>query len=245
MMGLVVPRYCRSFLPTVGLAVMTASGVAAQGPSFDCAKASTPVERSICASDRLSRLDREMASVYAALRSQLGSVGRQRLLDAQRTWLAYRDTCGDDEACLVERMSDRIAELRSESAPATAGSNQMPPGIVGHWGPYSDTTSPDGVQLSPGVADFGIAGRYEISPVRPGGSVFRITNRSRDASQLVCGLNNATYVAFMPAGRPVVGSGELLEVQFTADSTPLTEPDPSTRMQMLPGSCSMAYYVRQ
>lgn len=238
-------RFFKSLVLSFGLGVIAASNATAQGPSFNCAKASTAVERTICASDQLSRLDREMAEVYAALRSQLGSAGRQRLLDDQRAWLSHRNACRDDEACLAQQMSERIAALRSGGARSTGGSSAMPPGLVGHWGPYSDTASRDGVRLSPGVADFGIGGRYEIAPVRAGGRVFRITGRSNDAYQLDCGYGPTTYVAFMRAGKPVIGTGELLEVQSTGESNPLPEPDPSMPRRPLPGSCSMGFYIRQ
>ena len=42
-------------------------GLALAQPSFDCAKASTPVERAICGSTKLAAADRELATVYGAL----------------------------------------------------------------------------------------------------------------------------------------------------------------------------------
>ena len=39
-------------------------GVAAVGPSFDCKRATTRIERLICASPELSRLDSEVAAAF-------------------------------------------------------------------------------------------------------------------------------------------------------------------------------------
>ncbi len=224
--------------------ILSASGAMAQGPSFDCAKASTPVEVAICSSTHLSRLDREMAKVYASLRNELGVQARQDLLDRQRAWLADRDNCRGSETCLARKMSDRIDALKTRASFPSEQSGGMPPSLIGQWFPHSDMSSPDGVRLSSGVADFGRNGRYEIEQVRPGGWVFRITDRNQDAMQLMCGYDHATYVAFMPARMPHVSSGTLLEYQFTAQDAPLPEPDPSNPMDLLTGACSMAYYVR-
>lgn len=224
--------------------VVSTSAAVAEQPSFDCAKASTTVELAICASAELSRLDRDLSAAYLAARNALGGSARQDLLDRQRAWLADRERCGGSETCLASKMSERIDVLEGRAASAADGSGGMPPSLIGHWMPYSDTTSPDGVRLSSGVADFGRNGRYDIQQVRPGGWVFRITDKSQDASELMCGYDHATYVAFMPAEMPHVSTGTLLEYQFTAQDNPLPEPEPSNPMSFLSGSCSMAYYVR-
>lgn len=227
----------------LGMLVL-APEVALAQPSFDCAKASTPVEHAICRSDHLSMLDRLMAEVYSTTRKQMSAADRQRLLVDQRAWLASRDACGGDENCLSTRMADRIAALGRNAGSTSGASGGLPAGLAGHWEPYSDISSQDGVTLSPGVADFGIGGRYDIEAVRAGGRVFRITGRNMADGQLMCGYDQATYVMFMRAGPPVIGSGELLEVQFTAEATPMPEPSPGNPMHMLPGACSMGYYIR-
>jgi uncharacterized protein len=216
----------------------------AQGPSFNCSKAATPIEKRICSSERLSRLDRDMAEAYRSLERQLGKSGKATLLESQRAWLSQRDGCGDNAACLSEMMSSRIAALKDGSPGSSERVGDLPSDIVGHWRPYSDFTSPDGVSLSQGVADFGRNGLYQIEQVRPDGWVFEIVGRSQGAIELMCGNEHAKFVSFMPTKLPSSGPQNFLEYQFTDDSTPLPEPMPSRPMQLLQGAYSMAYYHR-
>jgi uncharacterized protein YecT (DUF1311 family) len=62
-------------------------------PSFDCAKASSDVEQTICASVELSERDRQLANAYRALRDTLSAGRRAALVRDQRAWLEKRDSC--------------------------------------------------------------------------------------------------------------------------------------------------------
>ena len=86
--------------------------------SFDCDEASTPTERTICASGQLSALDDQMVQSY---RDALASAGdRNALTLSQRLWLREkRNTCQDDTVCLRQAYLDRIAELASPNLPRT------------------------------------------------------------------------------------------------------------------------------
>lgn len=88
---------------------------AGEGPSFDCARASTATEHAICGSAALSALDRQIAERYAKVR------GLADVKPAQRAWIRDRDrSCasleGDGfEACLVASYAGRSAELTDRS----------------------------------------------------------------------------------------------------------------------------------
>jgi uncharacterized protein YecT (DUF1311 family) len=86
---------------------------AAERPSFDCAKASTATERTICANDRLARLDRSLATVYRQLKGELAVIG-EVFANEQTAFLKQRDACGADVACLVRHMEERRAALALE-----------------------------------------------------------------------------------------------------------------------------------
>lgn len=105
--------------------------VEARPPSFDCAKASTGVERVICGSPRLSAMDVELASLYFAIRDNAApafAALREQTVQTQTEWLFSRDACGQLarlwspplEAlnadlvvdCLEKEYSDRLAQLR-------------------------------------------------------------------------------------------------------------------------------------
>lgn len=82
-------------------------------PSFDCARASTAIERAICASAELARQDNALARAYATARSN-GWVAAT----AQRQWIRERRAvCAPMgqglESCIRQINADRIDALRS------------------------------------------------------------------------------------------------------------------------------------
>lgn len=87
-----------------------------QGASFDCAKATTNVERLICqdtpASRSISKLDSRMSDAYAsALKSSAVPVALKK---AQRDWLDnVRNKCSD-VACLESAYTQRIEQLTNK-----------------------------------------------------------------------------------------------------------------------------------
>ena len=86
------------------------------GPSFECTAASTPVERAICGSARLAQLDREIAQAYSLAISSLSGEGAQDFTASQRAWIAQRNGCGSNMACLDNVMSQRATMLTQVSA---------------------------------------------------------------------------------------------------------------------------------
>ena len=78
------------------------------GPSFDCKKASTKIEKAICGNDRLSELDYSLSRVYKKAREN--NVG---VKSDQRKWLAKRNKCQGQEiaSCLEMLYLQRINVL--------------------------------------------------------------------------------------------------------------------------------------
>ncbi|HLK64438.1 MAG TPA: lysozyme inhibitor LprI family protein [Bryobacteraceae bacterium] len=89
--------------------------VAKPTPSFDCSKAATPVEKAICGSIALAAFDRSVAESYRSAINQQKETGDAKSLkavqDSQRQWLAKRNACGADAACLQKAMQARLEEL--------------------------------------------------------------------------------------------------------------------------------------
>lgn len=86
--------------------------------SFDCTKATTPVEQAICADAPLARLDREVAAAYARTLARASAPDdKQATIAQQRRWLGDRDAACRDEAesarvaCLSGVYRVRLAEL--------------------------------------------------------------------------------------------------------------------------------------
>lgn len=77
--------------------------------SFICAKAATPVERTICADPGLAGWDRSVAAAYHAALSASGD--DMTITDEQKRWLTNRAKCGTNRNCLYQSMSLRTANL--------------------------------------------------------------------------------------------------------------------------------------
>ncbi|WP_458095552.1 lysozyme inhibitor LprI family protein [Roseomonas sp. WA12] len=100
----------RRILPLI--AALLLPGIAAAQPSFDCAAATTSVEQTICGSDALSTLDRDLGAAY------LRVGGLPGVAAGQRAWLAERNrSCGragpGQEGCLARSYAARLADLRA------------------------------------------------------------------------------------------------------------------------------------
>jgi len=107
-----------------GLLLMTPAIAQDAQPSFDCAKAATPIEHAICSNETLSQLDAKLAGIYAEALMQ--SADAEGLRNEQRDWSAQRAAaCGilpgaDDDmpdisdaanACLVDLYTARVGSL--------------------------------------------------------------------------------------------------------------------------------------
>lgn len=82
--------------------------VKVKAASFDCGKATTKVEESICADAELSRLDEELASAYNDAMKKVSDPAP--LMQEQRDWLKERNLC-NEVSCLGNRYRQRLAVL--------------------------------------------------------------------------------------------------------------------------------------
>jgi uncharacterized protein len=84
-----------------------------EAASFDCAKASSLVEKAVCADAELSRLDDTMAKSYQQAMADTPNAAALRA--QQRSWLKeVRNACRD-VACLTTAYAERIAALRGSN----------------------------------------------------------------------------------------------------------------------------------
>ncbi|BAQ47359.1 MULTISPECIES: lysozyme inhibitor LprI family protein [Methylobacterium] len=123
----------RTIAPRILLAgaILAASPAPAAPPSFECAKAASRVERTICASAPLARADAALSAAYQEARRALAPEAAALLLVDEKRFLAARErvfSTGDKDpaALLLGEIEDRIAFLRSLRVP--------PPGrLAGTW----------------------------------------------------------------------------------------------------------------
>jgi len=108
-MRTIILKLCLSIIVLLGSAGMSWSNEPKRGPSFDCDKASTPTEHSICSADNLSALDRLLADAYKIAKELDNSTKHQ---DEKRQWNKERSSrCGDRIECLSSMYHKRIIEL--------------------------------------------------------------------------------------------------------------------------------------
>jgi uncharacterized protein YecT (DUF1311 family) len=79
-------------------------------PSFDCAKASTQVEKTICADAALSQLDAALSANYRSKATFKLGKNQTRFIADQRAWLKQRNTCQTAD-CLRESYTLRIGQI--------------------------------------------------------------------------------------------------------------------------------------
>jgi len=78
-------------------------------PSFDCSKATSPTERAICSDRNLAGWDRSISDAYSDHVKNGGD--SEAVRTEQRGWLAERDACAADKACILDKMQLRALNL--------------------------------------------------------------------------------------------------------------------------------------
>jgi uncharacterized protein len=112
-------------LVIVAAALLPAAARAAgAAPSFDCARASTVVEHTICRIPQLADFDSTIAALYAQALGLLDAADAGALRTDQRLWLKVRDDCNyqvpgnpavttDVGGCLADTMATRVSQLKA------------------------------------------------------------------------------------------------------------------------------------
>ncbi len=81
------------------------------GASFDCAKASTTIEKTICSDALIGQLDEALGENYKSMSfANIGDGAVRDLKATQKKWMAERNKC-EDRKCLVNSYRKRIDEI--------------------------------------------------------------------------------------------------------------------------------------
>ena len=104
----------------------------AHAASFNCEKAGTPIEKSICANEVLDELDSQLGQLYGELKGSLSSSKVEALTKQQHDWLKKRDTsCEAYEIdCLRDLYEQRIADLSHSSSSNSPRITSKPSTVV-------------------------------------------------------------------------------------------------------------------
>jgi len=103
--------------------------LAAPASAFDCGKAKTRIEKTICANPQLKAADDAMAEAYGDAKALSTDAEKKMLARSQKRWIASRDEACNEQAqaelpgCLAEETSNRIGDLapKAEQGPGYEG----------------------------------------------------------------------------------------------------------------------------
>ena len=104
--------------------------LATPAAAFDCGKASTAVEKVICADPALKQMDDALAAAYAAVKAATPPEGQAMLAASQKRWIAQREYCSgaDDVAtCVRERTAQRLSLLSGKPASGPGAPGRLVP----------------------------------------------------------------------------------------------------------------------
>ena len=103
--------------------------------AFDCGKASTAVEKTICANPDIKAADDALAAAYSEVKAFSAPAERKMLLRSQKRWIATREGCAQAEtgitACVRDETAKRLRLLAGtpKSGPGT-GNRPIPVFVV-------------------------------------------------------------------------------------------------------------------
>jgi uncharacterized protein len=80
---------------------------------WDCSRAMSPTETTICSQAELKRRDDQLTTVFLRL-MHVAPARTVELRASQLRWLTKRDQCGEDQACIGQRYEERVTELRKQ-----------------------------------------------------------------------------------------------------------------------------------
>ena len=80
---------------------------------INCAKAANATERTICSTPSLLQADARMTTYFEIATQFVGMGVRGDLEDSQRDFVAVRDKCGTDKACILAAYKKQTAPLEA------------------------------------------------------------------------------------------------------------------------------------
>jgi len=97
----------------LSLALVASSLSAYAASPIDCAKASSPTEKTICSTPSLLQADARMTAYFEIATQFVGMGVRGDLYDSQQAFPAVRNKCGTDKACILAAYKKQTAPLEA------------------------------------------------------------------------------------------------------------------------------------
>lgn len=167
-------------LPKPGAGSAPSASAATAQPSFDCAKASTPVETLVCGDPALAALDRSLAEAYAKAMAGWPEGEKTAQRTAQRSWIATRNACAkgnDMRGCVESSYRRRLIEVQIKGGQLQAPN---PVGFVCKGQEGQPTTVAFYSQTEPKSAVVTMGDRQAIAFITPSGSGAHYVGNSVD-----------------------------------------------------------------
>jgi uncharacterized protein YecT (DUF1311 family) len=214
-------------------------GARAEGPSFDCATASAPIEKVICADEGLAKADAAMAEAYGALRQTLDADGRGSLLRGQRLWLQSRfgDCAVPVEgeptpaeraamaACLAKLYATRTDALRAKLAAGAATVAEMTGAAAPKLHLMQTVFPATGEQQT--ILSISQFGRYSLGTHSPQGTALQLVSRMTGPGTVEgeAGASDGRLDQFLDRGdyKVVLTSSDKGSGEVTLDARPFEE----------------------
>jgi uncharacterized protein len=171
-----------AMIASVGFATAQAAG-----PSFDCARASTPDERTICTHKRLAALDRAASTAFSQASQKFRQEARKIAVES----LAARRACGANPLCILDQQVQAIGEY------SDLGSTVPVPPWVGayRYEIFNARGGPRTVQLPGRVGQCTTTQISEIS-TRFGGELKKPDNELDSSGSAVTYANRGYQVSY-------------------------------------------------
>jgi uncharacterized protein YecT (DUF1311 family) len=114
-------------------------GMAAPALAMDCKKATSAVDKAICADPSALAADQALESAYSTLYATLPEPGRKQLIQSQRGWLKQRaNICTDENKpsvkCLTDQTLSRSLYLQGKPEAGPGTGHDLVPVIVAQTG---------------------------------------------------------------------------------------------------------------
>ena len=119
--------------PLLLAASLAVAGSATAAPSFNCAKAGTPVEKAICANSALADQDAAIARQYKDVREKLDAEAAKSLTADQRYFLGMRDRVYEAPFSQSTPVKEMATFMRTRLALLKALNPRPAAGFVGKW----------------------------------------------------------------------------------------------------------------
>jgi len=104
-----------SLLALAAVSVTSGDALAQDGPSFDCARAKSATEKTICGDAGLAAQDRRVSAIYASRLKQIrtDAAARHTAMTRGKNFIKQRNLCGRDTACINNLYDVRFFDLAS------------------------------------------------------------------------------------------------------------------------------------